>query len=192
MTLSTQYFPSIPWIQEFLLQSDVQIEQWENYQKQGLMNRCKILGAEGVITLSVPLLGGREQKSLVRDLEINNISRWNIDQQRAIKSCYSKSPFFEHYFEPLENLLTKKHKYLLELNMEILQLLRRWFAWNGNVSVTNSFEKKPQPDPQSLIPNSKSPTYIQVFSDRLPFTPGLSVLDALFCLGPQAKNLIQS
>ena len=190
MILSTQYFPSISWVQSFLQQHEVQIEQWENYQKQGLMNRCKILGAEAIITLSVPLTGGREQKNLVKELKINNSSRWNIEHQRALKSCYSKAPFFDYYFEPIQKLLAQKHEFLLELNMEIVQLLTGWFRWQGKISYTTSFEKKPPPNPQSPILNPQSLTYMQVFGDRLPFTPGLSVLDILFCLGPQAKSLL--
>ncbi len=186
MVFSTQYFPSIPWMQSFLQQQEIQIEQWENYQKQGQMNRCKILGAEGIITLSVPLVGGREQKALVKDLRINNSSRWNTDQQRAIKSCYSKAPFFDYYFESIEKLLAKKHEYLLELNMEVLQILTGWLKWDGNLSYTNSFQNKDQ----SQIPNPQSPNYIQVFTDRQPFTPGLSILDLLFCTGPQARNIL--
>ncbi len=186
MVFSTQFLPSIFWMQSFLKQEEVKIEQWENYQKQGLMNRCKILGAEGIITLSVPLVGGREQKALVKDLRINNSSRWNTDQQRAIKSCYSKAPFFDYYFEPIETILSKKHHNLLDLNMEVLQLLTNWLKWEGNLSFTDSFQNKDQPQ----LPNLQSQSYIQVFADRLPFTPNLSILDLLFCTGPQARYIL--
>ena len=186
MVFSTQYFPSVAWMQSFLQQQEITIEQWENYQKQGLMNRCKILGAEGVITLSVPLVGGREQKALVKDLKINNSSRWHTDQQRAIKSCYSKAPFFDYYFEPIEKLLSKKHKYLLDLNMEVLQMLTNWLKWHGILSFTNSFQLKDQ----SPIINPKALNYIQVFADRQPFKPCLSIIDLLFCTGPQAQHIL--
>lgn len=36
-----------------------------------------------------------------------------------------------------------------------------------------------------------SPPYIQVFSDRLPFTPNLSIADLLFCEGPQSPALLK-
>ncbi len=195
MVFSTQYFPSIFWMQFFLQLQEVTIEQCENYQKQGLMNRCKILGAEGVITLSVPLVGGREQKALVKDLTINNSSRWHTNQQRAIRSCYSKSPFFDYYFEPIEKLLTKKHTYLLDLNMEVLHLLTNWLKWNGQLTYTNSYQGSNLTNltnPQSLTPNPQSPNYIQVFADRQPFTPSLSVIDLLFCTGPQAQFILMA
>ncbi len=187
MVLHAQYFPSITWMHSFLLQHEVEIEQWEHYQKQGLRNRCRILGAEGVITLSVPLVGGREQKTFMKDIKINNSSKWNINHQRTIKSCYSKAPFFDHYFEPIEKLLSQKHSYLLELNMQVLNLLIGWFRWEGHVSFTQSFKKQ---DFQPMISSFQVSTYIQIFSDRRPFEPGLSILDVLFCLGPQTKNLL--
>ena len=33
--------------------------------------------------------------------------------------------------------------------------------------------------------------YIQVFSDRYPFTPNLSIADLLFCEGPQSPALLR-
>jgi len=189
MVLSSQYFPSIPWMQMCLQQQEVAIDQWENYQKQGLMNRCKILGAQGIITLSVPLVGGREQKSLLKDVKINNSSRWNIDQLRAIKSCYSKAPFFEYYFGPVENLLTKKNDFLLDLNMDALELLLKWFRFQPKPALTNAFVADRFKNVAEFKSVIKPVSYLQVFSDRRPFEPGLSVLDALFCMGPQAKEL---
>ncbi|MEO7308908.1 MAG: WbqC family protein [Chitinophagaceae bacterium] len=191
MVLSTQYFPSVSWMQAFLLQDDIQIAQWENYQKQGLMNRCKIMGAQGIITLSVPLTGGREQKTLVKDVGINNTTRWQTDQLRAITSCYRKAPFYEYYFQQVESLILVKHDNLLEFNVEILKLLIRWFKWGGQVRLTTNFAKdqpasSPSYDSQFLRP------YIQVFSDRRPFEANLSVLDLLFCTGPQAKTFLLS
>jgi hypothetical protein len=35
---------------------------------------------------------------------------------------------------------------------------------------------------------SSAPTYIQVFSDKSPFEPNLSILDILFCEGPIARK----
>ena len=180
----------------FLAQPDVQIEQWENYQKQGHMNRCKILGAESILTLSVPLVGGREQKTLVKEIRINNATRWHTDQLRAIKSCYGKAPFFDYYFEPIEKLLTKNNGWLLELNMEALALLIGWLRWQGSVTSSATFLNAnaleiPIANPQLIIPNSQPPVYLQVFADRVPFTTGLSVMDVLFCQGPEAKNLLK-
>jgi len=185
--LHSQYFPSISWMQTFYAAPVVAIEQWENYQKQGLRNRCKILGAQGVITLSVPLENGREQKSLMKDVRINHQTRWHIDQQRAIKSCYGKAPFFEYYFDPVCQVLSKQHTFLLDLNLEVLQLIIKWIKWPGKVLRTDSFNASNHRSVTEPIVSVKP--YLQVFSDRLPFQPNLSSLDALFCVGPQAKNL---
>lgn len=188
MVVCSQYFPSIPWMQLFLLQEKIEIEQYENYQKQGLRNRCKITGAENSITLSVPLIGGREQKTLMKDVRINNSSRWHGEHVKTIKSCYGKAPFFEYYFDAIEKILLKKHIYLLELNMDILNLFIQWFKWEGKLTFTTSFEK-----PQLLErPILQTPTYIQVFSDRKSFEPGLSILDVVFCVGPETKTLLTS
>ena len=40
------------------------------------------------------------------------------------------------------------------------------------------------------IENRAAAEYTQVFSDRMPFTPGLSIVDLLFCEGPSARELL--
>jgi len=175
--LHAEYFPSIQWVSAMLHQPAVEIEQWENYQKQGLRNRCKILGAEGIITLSVPLTGGREQRTLMKDVQINNSTNWATGQLRAIKSCYAKAPFFDHYYEPIEKLLTQNHESLLDLNVSIIKMITRWLKWEGTLTLTETFKGAEKPAMAPVKP------YIQVFHDRQPFQPGLSVLDAFFCIG---------
>jgi hypothetical protein len=43
---------------------------------------------------------------------------------------------------------------------------------------------------QSLI-HPSTPIYQQIFEDRNGFLPGMSILDLLFCCGPNAKALLK-
>jgi hypothetical protein len=177
MVFSTQYFPQISWVQQFLTQNELQIAQLEKYQKQGFMNRCKIMGSGGVITLSVPIVGGRNQNTPINDVVINNSTKWQINHLRTLQSCYGKAPFFEYYYPSIEKLLLQPHTNLLALNNDILNLLIGWFKWNGTTSkidysVQNQYNK---------LTSIETPSYIQVFADRQAFVPNLSILDAIFC-----------
>lgn len=176
-------------MQEALVAEHLCIEQWEHYQKQGLRNRCKILGAEGTITLGVPLIGGREQRSLMKDVRINHATDWRRDHVRAIRSCYSKAPFFEFYFDGVEMILSRQHEFLLDLNMEVLQMVMDRFKWRGQITLSATYHR-PEQVVDQLTPKKQLQPYLQVFSDRLPFHADLSVLDILFCEGPAARKII--
>ena len=194
IVLESQYWPSLPWMKSFMNTDRVLIEQWENYQKQGLRNRCKIVGAQKIITLSIPIEGGRDQKSLIKDIKINYSDNWITKQLRTIKSCYAKAPYFEFYYPEVKNILEKKHIYLIDLNMNILDKLCKWIKWNGAVRLTDEFISPSDKSSVAQI-QLKSPQlkpYMQVFSDRFEFQPVVSILDTLFCLGPSTATYLQS
>lgn len=184
-------------MQLFARAENVTIEQFDFYQKQSLRNRCHILGAEKTITLSVPMLGGRNQKKITKDLRIDYTQRWQQDHQKAIKSCYGKAPFYDYYVADVMQLISKPQIFLIDLNFAVIQQCARWLKWQGNLNTTNIYM------PQGLVPentNDQRDTtrtktdnrpYTQVFFDRLPFQGGLSFLDALFCMGPTLKEYLQ-
>ena len=166
------------------------MEQWGTYQKQSLANRCRITGANGSITLSVPLVAGREQKTLLKNVRIDNGQRWPVQHLRTIKSCYGKAPFFDHYFPVVENLLKQPYTWLIDLDNAILYLLLPFLRLPPDIRFTQSFQS-------SLVSRKANPVfdikpYLQVFHDRTGFVPGLSILDALFCLGPQVIDYLRS
>ena len=53
--LSTTYFGPVQWYQKLYRSDEVQIEQWESFQKQTYRNRCLIATTQGVQALTVPV-----------------------------------------------------------------------------------------------------------------------------------------
>ena len=45
--------------------------------------------------------------------------------------------------------------------------------------------------PKHPYPTLSHKSYHQVFSDRLPFTPNLSIIDLLMNLGPESKSYLK-
>src|SRR5688572_3856586 len=95
--LSTAYWPNLLYFHHLMNSEEVLIEQWENYSKQSFRNRTEILSANGVLSLSIPVIH-TSSKQLTRNLRINYKENWQIRHWRAITSAYNNSPFFE-YFE---------------------------------------------------------------------------------------------
>ena len=63
--LSTTYFGPVQWYQKLYRHEEVQIEQWESFQKQTYRNRCLIATTQGVQALTVPV--ERNQENTIKD-----------------------------------------------------------------------------------------------------------------------------
>lgn len=200
--IELHYFPSIQYFAQLIRYPGFLIESHENYQKGGYRNRCLIASANGVLRLSVPLEGGKHQQQPIRDVRISHNETWPLQHWRSMVSAYGNSPFFLHYGEELEEILNKRQAFLFDLNMELLKALLRMLGIPAAIHLTDAYhavydtlllrdlrnEISPKKPPAS---DFKRVPYPQVFQDRFGFIPNLSILDLLFCCGPQAKEILE-
>lgn len=170
-------------------------ERYETYQKSGFRNRCTLLGANGPIDLSIPLVGGRTQKKLTRDVRIDYSTRWQDRHWKTIVSAYSKSPWFEFYRDGLDAMFRETPAYLFDWNLSCFSWVADKLSIATSVQLSEAYieeyDREGFVDERSLLkPGTISsiaeeyPAYQQVFSDRFGFVPNLSILDRLFCAGP--------
>ena len=199
LIIDCQYFGSINYINTLFKFSNIIIEQYESYQKMSFRNRCMIAGSNGVINLSVPLENGRSQKGLMKDVKISHSTNWRVQHWRSIESAYSRSPYFEFYRDGIWELLEKAEIFLLDLNLKILDWLKKLLKLQATISLTDDYRKIYSNDiidmrnhflPKNLQIHHLGFHYTQVFEDRNGFIPNLSILDLLFCCGPDANSLL--
>jgi hypothetical protein len=199
----SQYFPPVIFFKNSYKISNIIIEQCESYQKLSFRNRCQIAGAEGVIDLSIPLVNGRDQKALIRDVRIADSLPWQANHWKTIVSCYNRSPWFSYYRDELEELYRRPFGYLLDWNRECLDWVLRVLGMPRTVSGTTEYKTDYRPDEGvdqrgKWLPKNReswgneAPRYHQVFEERTGFLPGLSILDLVFCEGKNAIRYIQS
>ena len=86
--LSTSYFGSIQYFTKFLLYPHRYIERYDHYTKQTYRNRCNIFGANGVLSLSIPVLKGPLHKTYVKDIRIDYSKNWRKLHWKGIESAY--------------------------------------------------------------------------------------------------------
>lgn len=197
--LSTAYFAPIQHFCKQLQYNSVWVEQWENYAKQSYRNRCNILGANGLLTLSVPVVKATNKKILTKDVRISYDTNWQKLHQKGIESAYKSSPFYEYYFDDIAPFLNKKWDFLFDFNMQInaticdiLEIENRLTPTADFIPVNNTdfldFRTSIHPKlSKSKTDSSFQPaTYTQVFSNKLDFVPNLSILDLIFNLGPES------
>jgi hypothetical protein len=179
--------------------SNVEIEQYENYQKMSFRNRCEVAGCNGVVNLSVPLEHGRNQRQLMKDVRISYQTGWQTQHLRTLESCYSRSPYFEFYRDQVEVLIRKKEVFLLDKNLAILEWLQQKLKFPSKITLTHTFQKESPKNvldlrnhflPKNARTEEIGFEYTQVFEDKIGFQNNLSVLDLLFCTGPDAQRLV--
>lgn len=193
---STAYLPPIAYVATLLQHTEALIETKETFPKQTYRNRAEIMTAGGVRTLSVPVI--RSNHSRTDEVAIDYKERWNVIHLRTIAAAYSASPYYMYYKDNLEKILMQRYNRLVDLNDALLQWTLRSLKSNCQIRHTQDFVRDYPEDyrntftPKRPYPAENQEPYYQVFSDRLPFTPNLSILDLLFNLGPEAKDYLRN
>lgn len=190
MLIETQYFPCILFWAQAMQSGKFTIEAHENYQKRSYRNKCRILGANKVLELSIPLDKGKHQQMPIREVNMSNKEAWRAQHLQSIRSAYGSAPYFEFYWDDIEALLLNESENLYLFNLQILE----YFAKLLQVEIHESeqYEREPQHKDfrHKILPNiqlNNWPSYPQVFADRHAFQANLSILDSLFCLGPSMR-----
>jgi hypothetical protein len=200
LIIDIQYFGSINWINTLTQFSNIQIEQYESWQKMSFRNRTTVVGSHGPISLSVPLENGRNQRMLIKEVKISHQQPWETQHWRTIVSCYNRSPFFEYYAESLEQLLLKKRLFLLDLNLDILNWTLQMLGQKTIIGLSDAYLPAYPENitdlrgffmPKKLSPLPPGFVYQQVFQDRTGFLENMGILDLLFNCGANAKALLK-
>lgn len=197
--LQTTYFGPIQWYQKLYRYDHCIIEQHDSYQKQTFRNRCVIATANGVQALTVPVEHS-DDKMQTKDLRISDHNQWRRVHWNALQSAYSESPFFDYYADDLRPFFEQKYDFLIDFNEAIRQKICELIDIHPYVEYTDSFllpltsHPSPLDDYRDVI-HAKHPLpddtfeakrYWQVFQHKHGFQPNLSILDLLFCMGPES------
>jgi hypothetical protein len=193
--VSTAYLPPVEYFHVISGANEIYIEREENYLKQTYRNRCYILSAHGPQLLTVPIYLGSLHKTPVKDIRIDYSKRWQQVHLRAITASYGSAPYFEFYFENIEKIISKKHEFLLDLNMELTRSILEMLKIRKDLAYTTDFEAavdNVNDFRYSISPKKKNifrtETYSQVFNAGNDFVPGLSIIDLVFNMGPDSLN----
>ena len=191
--LSTAYLPPIEYFARIIETKEVYIEREENYLKQSYRNRCYILSAGGRQLLTFPVCLGSFHKTHIKDTRIDYSKRWQQVHLGALISSYNSSPYFLYYFEIIEKIIRTRHKFLLDLNMDLLTALLKMMKIETKVTYTTDFmpvEGSEGDFRYAINPKKDSPydskEYFQVFSYVHGFVRGLSIVDLVFNMGPES------
>ncbi|MEX0966009.1 MAG: WbqC family protein [Bacteroidia bacterium] len=201
LLMDAEYLPPLAFFAFTARAEAVILDDREPFQKQTSRSRTTILGANGPLVLSIPLEKGKTKKT-AGEVRINNSRDWQRVHWVSIRSAYGKAPFFEHYAPLIEPFFKERYSGLFEFNFKLIELLaglmRMPVTFQRNSGLSGEILSKAldfrQGSPQYLAEQNmplREVAYLQVFSQRYGFVPGLSILDLLMNEGPESFRVLR-
>jgi hypothetical protein len=216
--LSTAYFPPVSYFaamaQEMeglsnrrdgdgsaeLSPSVIYLEACENFQKQSYRNRCRFYAADGVQTLSFPIVHeGGTHKQPISEAKVDYSKPWILQHKRAITSAYGTSAYFEYYQDELFAIFDSKPERLFDLNLALIRFFIEKTGLCVDLRVTEDYTREAPEGVEDLreVIHPKRPNailsdlelekpYFQVFAPKYGFQKDLSIMDLLFNEGPDS------
>ncbi|MCG8305913.1 MAG: WbqC family protein [Cytophagales bacterium] len=201
LSIELHYLPCIQYFVYLNSFEKIIIAQDDPYIRQSYRNRCRINGANKVDDLIIPVKKTSKDKSLSCDVIIDNNQKWLNKHLRAIQSAYGKAPFFEFYADDIFEILNRGENNLFDLNKELLtkcleildlKISIVFSRNNSDVDKKGLYDAKNEINPKTPADKNALFTpfeYFQVFGNN--FAANLSVIDLIFCEGPQARHILE-
>ena len=130
------YFDQMSQCDVFVIYDDVQ------YDKNGWRNRNRIKTPQGVQWLTVPVLAKGRDFPIIRDVEINGTTSWQTKQMKSLVQNYGRAPYFSQYIGALEAVLTRDWRFLIDLNMEFLYLLKQQLGISAKIQFASELKDR--------------------------------------------------
>ena len=188
-----QYFGNICFIELLYKEKQVCFDSHAPFTKMSFKNKMVILSAQGPLAITIPIVGGRDQKTAINNIRIAYDAPWQAQHFKALKTCYKRAPYFEYYEADLEKLYTTKTELLVEFLEACHQFLQKAIKGKWELIQFNEYAQKIkeeetkkeihpwQPNNYAQFPIQHE--YQQVFTSPSGFIQNLSILDMLFSVG---------
>ena len=192
------YFPSISHFVAIANADTVTLEIEDNFQKQTNRNRMYIYSPNGIQLLNIPVKHSDNAHQKIQDVKLETAFDWQKQHFKSLEAAYRTSPFFEYFEDDLRPIFTKKHTFLMDLNLQTMELVSKCLGMNFTSEKTTEYfhEVNDKTDYRNLINGKKDITqlehYTQVFGDKHGFINNLSILDLLFNEGRYAKDYLKN
>ena len=185
-----QYFGSIHFVKTLMENKNVLFDLEAPFTKMSFKNRMVIITSQGPLMLTIPIVGGRDQKTPIKDIAIAYDSPWSAQHLKSITTSYKRAPYFEYYEQSLHALYLNKPVKLVDFLLLCADWLQSQLKVNWDMSTPyhqvdlDEVIKYYDPWlPKNYNQLNGLPKYQQVFSDQLDFVTNASILDMLFCAG---------
>ncbi len=187
VTLPPAYCGSVRYYADMARYGAVTIDVTRRFNKRDKeCHRCVIEGPNGVQRLTVPLEKPQVWRSTrLSDVRVSTHGDWWHVHWGAICSAYGRTPYFEYYADDLQPAYSGDIELLVDLDAAIDRFCRRALGIGCGDRTEAVAPAGACAAPVKDIP------YYQIWASRFGFTPGLSVLDLIFNMGPEAPLVLR-
>jgi hypothetical protein len=184
------YFGALSYYHALAQHEHIVFDSTAAFSKMSFKNRMVIATAQGPLHLSIPIEGGRDQKTPMNEIRIAYDSPWKSQHFKAIHINYKRAPYFEYYVDSLKALYDKDYSFLNDFLMATQhwtkqQLKAKWLIETSIEKPTINVETKwiDSIKPNNFQIEGKKFQYQQVFDDSIGFIQNTCIIDALFAMG---------
>jgi hypothetical protein len=87
------------------------------------MTRNRLKSDQGELWLRVPVWKAGQGKQMIRDVTICDDRNWRRKHRYSLREQYAHAPYLDDYLPPLEEIYTRQHRHLVDLNLELIRFL---------------------------------------------------------------------
>lgn len=163
------------------------VERTELFDKRRKeMHRYTIADVNGPLTLTVPVVKPHGvPRATWADVALSDHGEWWHVHRTALESAYGRTPFFEFYIDRFAPFVSREAPDLFPSVAAYVEAADRVISDLLLIHAQS-------PAPGEIAGCREQKPYWQPRQAQLGFLPGLSVLDLLFCLGPEAALYIRN
>ena len=124
------YFDKMRRADVFCYLNDVQ------YKKNEWQNRNRIKTAQDWQWLTVPVRYRFPEK--INEVQINNTTQWSKKHLQALKTNYSRAPYFKSYISIFEDTFSRDWEFISELNIHLIERLKDVLQMQEKTTIISS------------------------------------------------------
>jgi len=140
------YFDLVANVSDFIFLDDVK------FNKSSYHHQNRILGANGIILLSVPTRSNKgRMDSMIKDIDIDNSGNWKKKHLMSIEQSYKKAPHFSEIYHHVEDIISSDLIKLSDLNIKIIKLFSSILSLNTKFHRASHLENLAQDKVDKLV-----------------------------------------
>ncbi len=208
---SPQYYGSVRYYAMLAAYRTAVIDSRLRYDKRfKSVHRTTIIDTRAELTLTVPVahLPSTDVGTCLRHvgpaaaspishqwsrMMVSPHGQWWADHRVSLESAYGRTPFFEFYIDRFMPWLRYSDVSIVDFDLGLDETVRRTLGLETEVEYTTDGIDPAATDDfrKNAFPAIRDVEYYQVRAGKLGFHPGLSILDLIFNMGPEAPLILR-
>ncbi len=140
------YFDLIANSRDFIFLDNVK------FNKSSYHHQNKILGANGIIPLSVPTCTPKgRMDTFISEVEIDYSKKWQKKHLASISQSYSKALYYQEVYPHIESIISSDITNLSRLNIELIKLFSSMLLLDTTFHVASHMKNPTEDKVQRLI-----------------------------------------